>query len=257
MRCRVVPGFGLIATLLGLGQGDINRPAFEAASVKLTAAKDAKLSIDMPPGGGFRANNADLTSLIAFGYRVRAAQISGVPKSLRSTGFDIVAKADNDHPSIEQLRLMVQSLLADRFKLTLHRLRKEGPVYALVLAKGGPRLDASVKDETSISSGRLFHVVYQKVSMPLLAENLSQRLSRTVLDRTGLEGDFDFKLEWVERTIYLPLRPASGLDAPEATGPTGPSLFTAMQEQLGLKLEAAKGPVDMLVIDHVEMPSQN
>jgi uncharacterized protein (TIGR03435 family) len=257
MGFRVFAGIELVAALLSWGQADVRRPVFDAASVKLAAVKDGKMSIDTLPGGRFTANNADLTRLIAFGYRVRTAQILGVPKSMRSQGFDIVAKAESDHPTDEQLRMMVQILLAESFKLTLHRETKEGQVYTLVLVKGGSKLHASGKDETSISSGRLFHVVYQKVSMPLLAQDLSPRLARTVLDRTGLTGDFDFTLEWTERTIYLPLRPTSGLEQPEATGPVGPSLFTALQEQLGLKLESTKGPVEMLIIDHAEMPSQN
>ncbi len=179
-----------------------------------------------------------MKDLIAFAYDVRPHQIVDGPSWAESAGFDIVAKGDDDR----QIRAMVQKLLADRFGLTLHAATREMPVYALVVGKGGPKFHASEKENMSISGGGKGRVMYQKATMALFAQNLAPPLGRTVVDRTGLAGEYDFTLEW---------SPEEGMST------ESPSLFTALQEQLGLKLESAKAPVKILVIDHAEKPSQN
>jgi uncharacterized protein (TIGR03435 family) len=184
-------------------------------------------------------------------YGVAPYQISSGPGWLDDDRYDIDAKAQGD-PSREQMMATLQTLLADRFKLEVHRETREGPVFALTVAKNGAKLKQPKDGEESfIRNGRTgpldkdaaTSILYgQKASMPAFIEQLSRQLGRPVLDRTGITSDFDFRLEF-----------AAG-DAPTDAGP---SIFAAIQEQLGLKLEAAKGPVEILVVDHAEKPSEN
>jgi uncharacterized protein (TIGR03435 family) len=217
----------------GYGQG------FEVATVKPSAEMTGNMSIGRAPGGRFMATNASLKDLLMFAYDVRSFQISGGPSWSESAGFNIEAKPEGGEPRIDQLRGMVQKLLADRFQMNVHRETKEVPVYALVVGKSGPKLTPSVSEEMGISGSTRGRMIYRKVSTSLLARSLSQRMGKAVIDRTGITGEYDFTLEWVD-------------DNQE-----GPSLFTALQEQLGLKLESAKGPVEMLVIDRVSKPTEN
>ena len=226
--------------------------AFEVASVKPTAASGG-MSLNRLPGGRFTAENASLGRLIEFAYDVRTYQISGGPKWLESDGFDIVAKAEGENPDLRQ---MLQKLLEDRFKLALHRETKDLSLYTLVVGKGGPKLQRSDKDRGSISGGGKGKTIYQKVSMGMLAENLSQRLGRTVINGTGLKGEFDFTLEWAP-SEGEPRKKVDGVEVPVPADASGPSIFTAVQEQLGLKLESTKGPVEVLVIDRAEKPTGN
>jgi uncharacterized protein (TIGR03435 family) len=235
-------------------------------------------------------------------YGVTDSQISGGPGWLNSEKFDIEAKADDSsiaEPwklSEEQRKLaqdrskrMLQALLADRFKLTLHRETKELPVYALVVAKNGPKIQQASTDELRpanakepqdfrkgppngpILKGRgLFmrpgQLTGTAAPLTLLAETLSNQpeLGRIVLDKTGLQGNYDFTLKWAldERQNQMFRGPGDGgKEGPgsdNAPPPdSGPSLFTAIQEQLGLKLESQKGPVEILIIDGAERPSEN
>jgi uncharacterized protein (TIGR03435 family) len=143
--------------------------------------------------------------------------------------------------------------LADRFQLKLHRETKDEPVYALVVGKSGTKLQQSSGNEASgfrglrIGRGQFTGSV---ATLEMLTTALANQVGRPVLDRTGLNGSFNFKLEWIPDA-------APGGDAPSPSDSTGPSLFTALQEQLGLKLESARGPVEILVIDHVERPGEN
>jgi uncharacterized protein (TIGR03435 family) len=149
---------------------------------------------------------------------------------------------------------MMQSLLADRFKLTVHQETKEMPIYALVVAKNSPKLQPSKAEETEFGGSR-GQFLCQKVPMSMLAGQLRRLLGRPVHDETGLTGEYDFKLEWT------PDEPPANAGTAEArTAPpdrTGPSIFTALQEQLGLRLESRKGVVVVLVVDRVERPSEN
>ncbi len=230
--------------------------AFEVASIKPTAETGRGMSLNRSPGGRFTTTNATLEMLIEFAYDVRAHQVSGGPRWLESDGFDIVAKAENENPRTEDLRAMVQKLLEDRFKLALHREKKELSVYTLVIGKSGPKLQRSDKDGTRISAGGRGRTDFQKVSMAMLAQTLSQRLGRTVINGTGLKGDFDFALEWVPGEDE-PRKKISGVEVHPPSDVSGPSIYTALQEQLGLKLESTKGPVEILVIDRAEKPSGN
>lgn len=215
--------------------------SFEVASIKPSAEATTRMAIHVSPGGRFTTTNTGLTDLLAFAYNVRTYQITGLTRALDDERFDIEAKPDTEN-SANPVRAMVQKLLADRFALTLHRETRPMPVYALVLAKGGPKFKPSDKDDMSISPGGKGRMLFQKVPMALFATQLSQTLGRTVLEKTGLTGAFDFALEF---------DPQQGPDS------TGPSIFTALTEQLGLKLESTKAPVEVLVVDHAASPSRN
>jgi uncharacterized protein (TIGR03435 family) len=166
----------------------------------------------------------------------------GGPGWFDTEPFDISAKADGP-ASNDELRRMVQTLLAERFQLKFHRETKEQPVYALVVGKGGPKLQAAKSEGRGVGIGVRGRLNGNGADMKTLASVLADRLSRSVVDRTGLKGFYDFLLTWTP-------------DEVQADDP-GPSLSTAIQEQLGLKLESTKAPVEMIVIDHAEKPSNN
>jgi uncharacterized protein (TIGR03435 family) len=212
-------------------------PVFEVAAIKPHNPSDA--------GGGFRfqhgrltISNTELKVLVMSAYGVNQFQISGGPNWMDSERFAILAQAPggSDH---RHLSPMLQALLADRFKLALHRETRETTVYALALAKNGPKLQRSAPDaQYSIEMGPA-GMSATKMSIHNFVDTLSGYTRRRVIDKTGLEGDFDWKFDWSPQD------------------PNSPSIFTALQEQLGLKLEAEKGPVEFLIIDHVEKPSEN
>jgi uncharacterized protein (TIGR03435 family) len=241
-------------------------PAFEVASIKPSKAGSggSHSSFD---DVRLTATNISVKTLIQYdAYGIPGPQILGGPNWVGSDRFDIEAKVDDvvvaemaklDREQRNQMeRQMVQQLLADRFKLAVHFETKELPVYALVVAKGGPKLAVStVKDGgTSVSSGNA-RMTAKGVTMTKLAQTLTQvlarELGRIVIDKTGIDGKYDVKLEWA---------PDSGSATPGGSNdiaPPGPSIFTATQEQLGLKLESTKAAVETLVIDHIEQPSEN
>jgi uncharacterized protein (TIGR03435 family) len=221
--------------------------AFEVASVRPSKSEGGKSSVKVTPGQ-ITMENVSLRKCIGLAYDVgedKEYAFSG-PGWLNTEAFDIVAKFP-PAASREQIALMLQTLLADRFKLKLHHETKELPVYALIVGKNGPRLQKSVsggQGEFSLAPGRISG---KAASMSAFADRLSARvrLSRPVLDLTGLKDTYDFALEWAP-------------DSVQTDDASGPSVFTAIQEQLGLKLDARKHPVEILVIDHAEkVPSEN
>ena len=224
--------------------------AFEVASVKPTATQGS-FTIDFPAGGGFSVRNLTVQILLQTAYALQDYQISGGPSWMTSAGFDIQARAaaGAGAPSREQVLQMIQALLADRFHLALHRETRQLPMYALVVGKSGPKLQAA---DGSVGGTKtmLGQMIVKKMSMTTLGNILAFDLKRPVRDETGLQGEFAFTLEWT------PGLGESG--AASDAGPSSrPSLFAAVQEQLGLKLESTKGPVEVFVIDHVEKPSED
>jgi uncharacterized protein (TIGR03435 family) len=228
------------------------QPGFEVASIR-PAAPDARGSgIQITPGGRFSATNSSLRALLKYAYQVRDFQIAQPPAWFDSQRYDVVAKAESEVPE-DSIRIMLQNLLADRFQLKLHRESKEMQAYMLAISKAGVKIQPVKTGETGRVSRKGMGVIAgSQASMAQLAEALSDValngryiLDRPVLDRTGLSGVYDFTLTWT----------------PESSGSTsdlsGPSLFTAVQEQLGLKLETQKAQVEILVIDHVEKASAN
>ena len=255
------------------------KPSFEVASIKPSKSSGQFISMRMAPGGRFSANNITAKQLIENAYDIQGFQISGGPNWLDSARYDIIAKAE-DSPgkegaslsagerelSFSQNRLRLQSLLAARFNLQCHNASKEGSVYALVIAKNGPKLQAaSAGQQHSPNRGmrmRPGQLDAQSATISFLAQALSRQLGRTVVDKTGLTGLYNFTLQWTpdQREAQMFKGPGAGPGEPGVAPPpdaSGPSVFTAIQEQLGLKLESQKGPVEILVIDHVEPPSEN
>jgi uncharacterized protein (TIGR03435 family) len=228
------------------------RPAFDAASIKTNKSGQAAASTVFPPGGRLSASNASLKLLIRLAYGVADYQVSGGPDWIRFDKFDVEAKSEAN-PSVDVLRLMLQRLLEERFQLRAHRATKQDAVYALVVAKGGAKLRVVPDDGTDtnrlrndawrgVKAGQ-GHLFTDKGQIAGLAAFLTQIMDRPVLDQTGLDGlyGFDFTL------------PPNILPSPDSSQ----SIFEAIQDQLGLRLEPARGPIDVLVIDGVERLSDN
>jgi uncharacterized protein (TIGR03435 family) len=213
------------------------RPAFEVASVKPADPGTGVGSWTQSSLGEFSFIGS-LHSLIKKAYDVEDFRISGEPKWLDADMFRIDAK-----PGGAQANLMLQTLLADRFKLAVRHETKELPVYALVVGKYGPKLEKDETGTSGMASGR--GMLRGTMDIAALASSLSTTLGRQVVDKTDLKGPYRFSLKWTPDDEPAP-----------ATG-NAPSLVTAIQEQLGLKLESTKGLVDVLVIDHAEKPSAN
>jgi uncharacterized protein (TIGR03435 family) len=253
-------------------------PSFEVASVKPDRSGGTGAHIGLPPGR-FIATNVTVKVLIGFAYEGKQArlwlgdnQVSGGPSWLSSERYDVEAKVEDSlvekgaetlpfRQRAAPIRLMVQSLLSDRFKLKVSHTTKELPVFALVIAKNGSKLTESTHQEPMMTGGR-GEIAGVKQSVEFLANILSwlpELEGREVIDETGLKGTYDFTLHWTpdqSQTAAFkgPLPATESAPLPESSGP---SLFTAIQEQLGLKLEPTKGPVDIFIIDHVERPTGN
>jgi uncharacterized protein (TIGR03435 family) len=271
--------FCVMSLPLGAQTAPATAPAFEVASIKANHSADRRMMMDMAPGGRLNATNLSVRQLIVTAYRIKDSQLSGGPAWIDSEHYDISAKAEGP-ATPEQLQLMMQTLLADRFKLSLRHETKEMPVYALVVAKDGPKLHENkeaekareeaksdaVKPGSANAPGakgqfmRMGRGLLSAQGAPLntLADSLSRLLGRVVLDKTGLTGLYDFELKWTpdESQAQMFKGPDGGDSAPPPDA-SGPTIFTALQEQLGLKLESQKGPVEVFVIDHVEKPTEN
>jgi uncharacterized protein (TIGR03435 family) len=270
------------------------KPKFEVAAVRENTSGSNQVSISTQPGGRFTAINMPLVTLIRSAYRLQDSQLVDAPDWTETSRYDITAKAEGDLPPASPIgppstqMVMLQSLLEERFKLRVHREVREQPIYALVTAQSparfGPSLVQSMTDcqpppawdrkgapppppPAPPKPGERpqcgTHMGFGEIKagarpMTLLASMLAQVVRRSVVDRTGLKGAFDFDLRWTPDT--LPVRPGMQTDQPfrfngVEIDPNGPSIFTALQEQLGLKLEATRGPVDVLVVDGVERPT--
>jgi len=222
------------------------RLAFEVASVKPSGPND-QFMYRLQPGGRYIATAQTLKILIANAYFVPLYRIAELPGWGDSDKFNIEAKAGiplKPWPdSNEQINEMLRSLLVERFRLAVHRETRQETIYSLVAAKGGPKLRAAADGESpgfEMGPGSIHSMA---VPLSYLAGNLSTVLNRTVLDKTGLAGKFDYTVSY----------------APDGAPPDDdrPSLYTALEQQLGLRLESAKGPVEFLVIDHAEKPDAN
>ena len=255
--------------LLGLTR--LGAQTFEVASIKPNKSGDYAGRQDTQPGGRFTATNVTLRFLIQAAYgRLPDFQVVGGPGWLDSERFDIAAKGESN-PTPDQFNAMMRNLLADRFKLVIHNEGRELPVYGLVLArkdgKLGPQFGPAAFDcpggradvpphaqvpaacGVGLGRGRLRA---GGVSAAQVAQALSRIVNRVVIDQTGLKGQFDLNLTWTSGVgeFQLPGPP----DVPVPAGDSGPSIFTAVQEQLGLKLDSQKGLVQVVVIDRAERP---
>jgi uncharacterized protein (TIGR03435 family) len=254
----------IVAALPGLFAQSADRPRFDVASIKPSG--EQRMMYVRPMPGGRLIASAPLRLIVMNAYGMQYSQIVGAPDWLSSERFSIDAKAEGN-PTREQVMLMLQTLLEERFQLKAHRESRELPIYALVAAKNGPKLpapkegacaspDASGRpDSTLPPCGQVrismspAGVVMEGGRAPMseLARVLAIPLDRPVVNRTGLAGLFDIHLQFTD----------DGHGATPPADAVNPSIFTALQEQLGLKLESTKGPIDVLVIDRVARPTAN
>jgi uncharacterized protein (TIGR03435 family) len=246
---------------IALAQAPTEHKEFDLVSIKPSAPDERnRFLFQNLPGGTVRIAGVPLRMIMMQAFDVKAFQITGGPDWVRMDRWDIQAKAEGVAgrlPRAEE-NPMLQALMRDRFQLQVHRATKEMPIYALVVEKNGSKLVPSTSSQRH-SQGGLGSIAVQKGGMNDLASWLSGGLGRVVIDKTGLSGEYDYKLEWT---------PEPGEGGPESIGlppdgprphvdGTGPSIFTAVQEQLGLRLVSQKGPVEMVVIDRVEKPTAN
>lgn len=237
----------LAATLAAAGvTAQSPSPAFEVASIKRNATGSLNANAARVAGDRYRAENVTLISLLRVAYAVQEFQIAGHPAWADVDRFDIDAKMEAGANS-RDWPLMLQRLLADRFKLAAHRESRDGPIYTLVVGSSGPRLTAAEPSKRANPGGDFSasptQIVGTGVSMAELAMRLSRSIGVAVVDGTGLTGAFDVKLTWPVDDRFV----GRGASA-------SPTIFTAIQEQLGLRLQAGRGPVDMLVVDRAERP---
>lgn len=275
---------GMAAVAMPIVVGMMNPPRLRAQAPPAFEVASIKRDLSGEPGGMFtlvpacHLERMTLRDLVIFAYRVHNFQVTGGPGWIDSERYNIEAKSERP-PAVNQEYVTLQSrrlqtLLRDRFNLTIRRETKELPVYELTVAKRGPKLQtpnclqrepgdftvAPGKDcgliGGSMASGRL---QASSTTMANLARFLSSMLSCTVVDKTGITGEFDLRLTFTPDRPTVPPPDAAGLHPADGAGAAnlGPDFFTALQEQLGLKLESAKGPVEILVIDRVERPSEN
>jgi len=295
LLAALVPAAGLLVTVLHSTPVTAQQPSFEVASVKRNTSGEANISRGLQPGG-MTFVNAPLRQLIIAAYGVQPFQIIGGPAWMATDRFDVSAKAEGT-PPVEQMNLMLRSLLAERFKLVARMEKQDLPVYTMVKARADGQLGSALKPaavdcgpagrgrpggppppppggpvagarpggppaglgggcRVMIAPGRL---IAAGQPMGQLTTMLGTQLGRPVIDKTGLTGAYDFEPS---------LMPDAGRGAPigppppgapplPAIDPDAPSLSTALQEQLGLKLESDRGPVDVVVIDSVEQPTEN
>lgn len=272
------------------------RPSFEVASIKPNTSGLNQVSISNQPGGRFVANGITFRSLMTYAYRVRDFQISGGPSWISSDRWNIEARPEEESvsgkmgprdPSVPNpILLRIQSLLEDRFQLKFHRETRELPVYELGIAKSGLKMKLSEdqspiqfpkpgeatppkRDPNSPAPRGSSRMMMRADKMELEANGIefsaivgliSQQVGRTIIDKTGLKGLYDLKLQWAPdmRQGSTPFGPMpAGVEQPQASDPSAASIFTALQEQLGLKVDPTKGPVEVLIIDSVQKPSEN
>jgi uncharacterized protein (TIGR03435 family) len=234
-------------------------PSYEVATIK-PSRPDGHRVVQVQGVRLFTANTS-LVDLMMFAYGVHSLQITGGPGWMKTEKFDVLMQPNMPgRPSTVQMRSILRKLLADRFKMTFHHAQKELPVYSIVAAKGGPKLTPTAAESVAANTAAIgFSKDAMVVSNATMAEfaSLMQRyvaLDRPIVDHTGISGKYDFKLSWTpDRSQFNgnPIWPITN----DANSP--PDLYTAIQEQLGLKLQPIKEPTDVLVIDSVERPSEN
>jgi len=242
----IVASFGVLTVL---AQQTQNTPSFEVASVKANLSFAGPSAISGTAPGRFTASNTPLRFVILYAYHLLDNQLKGAPDWTSSDSFDIVATYPPGHPPTdEEVRAMVRQLLSERFGLRVHHEQQEQPMYSLILAtkagRPGKQLHRSDVDCEQAAKPPTCRMVATRHSltggtrtMAQLAVTLQSMVARPVIDRTGLTGAFDMDLQWDDKE--------------------GPSIFTALQEQLGLKLESRQGLFEAVVIDHVEKPTTN
>lgn len=278
-------GAGIVSILLPLGVGLLRepvaaaqsqsaaRPQFEVASVKANTSGSQSMRFPVPSNGLFAVENIPLNVLISYAFGVQGTDVSGAPAWVKSERYDVTAKAAKPDVNRNDYALMLQTLLGDRFRLSAHSEERERNGYALIVDKSGPKLavasapcaePGAPRDPDTVTCGTFFtgptSLDARKMSIPQFASTLYMVLGAPVIDKTGATGVYDIHLEFNTEGTNITGRGARPLDTtPDADNPdTGkPSIFAALQQQLGLRLESAKVPTKVLIIDRVERPTEN
>lgn len=255
-------------------QAAANAPAYEVASIKPNKSGENDMTVRPDVRGRLRTRNASLAVLIQYAWMMQPSRIVGASGWIASERFDIEAKAPqrDAYYTADEIHRMLQTLLQERFHLAVHTEKREQPVYFLEVAKSGVKmkkadggncfqvtLTSKPGDEHGLPQcggiyGQRGYVHGHMVAMPLLAVQIERLVDRPVVDKTGLDGEsdrYDVELHW------SPFDPVPGTAAENTPDLSGPSIFTALPEQLGLKLEPVKAPLDVLVIDRAERPTEN
>jgi uncharacterized protein (TIGR03435 family) len=283
----------LVAPSLSAQAESPDLPKYDVATIKPTTASDGRRMFMFTPDGVSLAG-VPVQMMLKEAFGLEDDHIIGAPGWIKTNRYDLQAKvAPDDAPklsalTVDQRRAMLLPLLVERFNLKYHHETRELPGYTLVVAKGGPKMKASEvpppppPDAKSPDPGanpnpggpgaarpqqrrmlRLMgrgHLESEATNTETLARVLSDQLGRTVVDKTGLTGNYDFTLQWTPDDAPPPTPGGADGGAPHndnAADSVGPSIFTAVQEQLGLKLESSKGTADVIVIDHIDLPSEN
>jgi uncharacterized protein (TIGR03435 family) len=265
---------GLLQAPLGWAQTvsippDANPPlTFEVVAIKPADPNTQGGGIRMLPGGGLNFANISAHFILTFAYDIRDFQLFGEPGWMKTERFDIKTKGDGTGPDPSRPpsdaefrkfdyanRQRTRSMLAERFQLKFHRETRELPVYALVLAKGGHKMKANDGDAPMNMRMNRGQLTSQRMPIQNLCNALANQLGRPVVNHTGLDGNFDYKLEWTPDPS--PSIPGDSGEGAAAADPGGPSLAAALLEQLGLRLESKKAPVEVIVIDRVTKPTEN
>jgi uncharacterized protein (TIGR03435 family) len=275
-RGRLLAFAACVSMTLAQSTLGTDRPKFDVASIKENRSGSGPSGVSgLYRGDRFTATNIQLITLISLAYKVQLSEIAEAPSWVSSDRFDITAKADPDVVAHSQMLSLVQTLLEDRFQLVTHRETREVPVFALRVERRGAKIQAVSETDCLVPApgtpppsvtpgqppiaacgalrGSNNSVIGRRVSITQLAKALEAILQKPVLDRTNLLGYFDFKLEWT---------PDSGggadvSDRPLPVDAEKPSIFTAIHEQLGLEIRSERGPVEFVVIDHVQKPSRD
>jgi uncharacterized protein (TIGR03435 family) len=241
----------ILAAGLCPGQGT---PEFDVVSIRPSRSNESGGGMNPIPDG-ISARNLSVNTLIQIAYGLKPWEISGGPDWARTARWNVEAKAEGD-PSFQKKKEMLRTLLADRFQLQFHRETRRMRIYSLTRAKGGPKLQATASGVRGYVRPRRGLIEGQGLTMTTLAEFLEGSLGQSVTDKTGISGAFDIKLEWTPTEGELDYQ-IQGYGFDGNVDANGPSIFTAIQGQLGLRLEAGKGPVEVFVIDHIARPSEN
>ena len=213
-------------------------PRFEVASVRLSQDTGKNMAIRRDPGAGITFANASLRNLVLMAYNIQDYQLAGAQGWMQSERYDVIAKAPAGAKRSDTWK-MLQALLAERFQLTVRRETKEAPIYELMTAKNGPKFQEPARPQGEADGSFRTtngHIKCIRAGMDMLAFAMADVLGRRVVDKTGVAGKFDLTLDWA---------------------PEGPTIFTALTEQLGLRLEVSRGLVDTVTIERAERPSAN
>jgi len=233
-------------------------PAFEVATIK-PSNPDQRLKGLRMQGREFSSINLSVNDLIVFAYGIHPRQLVGAPDWIEKDRYDVLGKPDVEgQPNSRQMRGLIQKLLADRFSLKFHREKRELSVYVIVVGKTGAKLTAAAEDPKAdpiiFFYGPAMSVAKNATMADFAGFLQGGVLDRPVLDQTGLTGRYDFGLLWRPE---VPLISTGNTAAPPGDSDSLPDIYTAIQQQLGLRLEATRTPTDVIVIDHLEKPSEN